>query len=101
MHCDPSLNLQQHVSFLASELAQGTCCVNLMLWGCVCLWADIKTTNQKHRDEPLNRRLQNFLYSMLADEHEGAAKKSLAVLTELHRRHVWRDARSVNVIGTT
>jgi len=28
-----------------------------------------------------------------------AAKKSLAVLTELWRRHVWRDARTVNVIG--
>ena len=25
--------------------------------------------------------------------------RSLAVLTELYRRHVWRDARTVNVIG--
>ena len=27
------------------------------------------------------------------------AKRSLAVLTELWRRHIWRDARTVNVIA--
>jgi hypothetical protein len=37
--------------------------------------------------------------SVLQDEHEGAAKKGLAVMTEMWRRHVWRDARTVNVIG--
>ena len=63
--------------------------------------ADIKGANQKHRDERLNRSIQNFLYSMLQDDSEMAAKKSLAVLTELWRRHVWRDARTVNVIGAS
>lgn len=29
-----------------------------------------------------------------------AAKKSLAVLTDLWRRHIWRDARTVNVIAS-
>lgn len=37
--------------------------------------------------------------SVIQDEHEGAAKKGLAVLTEMWRRHVWRDARTVNVIA--
>jgi hypothetical protein len=36
---------------------------------------------------------------VIQDEHEGAAKKGLAVLTEMWRRHVWRDARTVNVIA--
>ena len=63
--------------------------------------ADIKGANQRHRDERLNRSIQNFLYSMLQDDSEMAAKKSLAVLTELWRRHVWRDARTVNVIGAS
>lgn len=36
---------------------------------------------------------------MIQDEHEGSAKKGLAVLTEMWRRHVWRDARTVNVIA--
>ena len=63
------------------------------------LHADIKGANQKHRNEQLNRSIQNFLYGLLATDNDVAAKKSLAVLTELWRRHVWRDARTVNVIG--
>jgi hypothetical protein len=35
----------------------------------------------------------------LGDESELAAKKALAVLSELWRRKVWRDARTVNCIG--
>ena len=61
--------------------------------------ADIKSANQKQRNERLNRSLQNFLYSCLGSEGEAAAKPALAVLTELWRRHVWRDARTANVIG--
>ena len=60
---------------------------------------DIKNSNKKHRNEKLNRSLQNFMYGVIADDNEPAAKKSLAVCTELWRRHVWRDARTVNVIG--
>ena len=65
----------------------------------ILLLADIKSANQKQRNERLNRSLQNFLYSCLGNEGEAAAKPALAVLTELWRRHVWRDARTANVIG--
>ena len=63
------------------------------------LSADLKSCNRRARNDKLNRAVQSFLYTALQDEHEGAAKKSLAVLTELYRRQVWRDARTVNVIG--
>lgn len=43
--------------------------------------------------------MQAFLFNVLADDSELAAKKSLAVLGELWRRHIWRDARTVNCIG--
>eukprot|EP00798_Chlamydomonas_sp_ICE-L_P018496 gene18496-24994_t len=62
--------------------------------------SDIKNANKKHRNERLNRSLQNFMYSVIGDDNEAAAKKSLAVCTELWRRHVWRDARTVNVIAS-
>lgn len=65
---------------------------------CACR-ADIKSANQKQRNERLNRSLQNFLYGCLANEGEAAAKPALAVLTELWRRQIWRDARTANVIG--
>ena len=58
---------------------------------------DIQNSNKKHRDERLNRTLQNFLYTQLQDDHETCAKKSLAVLTELYRRQVWVDQRSVRL----
>eukprot|EP00887_Chlorella_sp_A99_P007365 scaffold2.g7365.t1 len=62
--------------------------------------ADIKNSNKRQRNERLNRAVQNFMYSVLQDEHEASAKKGLAVLTEMWRRHVWRDARTVNVIAS-
>mmetsp|Transcript_34639 Transcript_34639/g.65213 ORF Transcript_34639/g.65213 Transcript_34639/m.65213 type:complete len:376 (-) Transcript_34639:1563-2690(-) len=62
--------------------------------------SDIQNCNKRHRDEKLNKSLQNFLYSQLQEDHEGCAKKSLAVLTELYRRNVWTDQRTVNVIAS-
>ena len=88
--------LQCTVSHAHSALTLSEACMQVRLSK---LLADIKTANQKHRNEQLNRTIQNFLYSLLATDNDVAAKKSLAVLTELWRRHVWRDARTVNVIG--
>jgi len=62
--------------------------------------SDIKAANKHGRANNLNRSTQSFLYSVLADEHEGTAKRGLAVLIEMWRRHVWRDARTVNVIAS-
>lgn len=62
--------------------------------------ADLKAANRKTRNERLNRAVQNFMYSVVSDENESAAKRGLAVLTEMWRRHVWRDARTVNVIAS-
>ncbi|GAX82660.1 hypothetical protein CEUSTIGMA_g10086.t1 [Chlamydomonas eustigma] len=62
--------------------------------------SDIKNSNKHHRNEKLNKSLQNFMYGVISDDNEAAAKKSLAVCTELWRRHVWRDARTVNVIAS-
>ena len=59
----------------------------------------MKGANQRQRNERLNRALQSFLYGCLGGEGEAGAKPALAVLTELWRRQVWRDARTVNVIG--
>ncbi len=62
--------------------------------------SDIKAANKNGRADRLNRSTQSFLYGVLADEHEGIAKRGLAVLIEMWRRHVWRDARTVNVIAS-
>jgi len=51
--------------------------------------SDIRAVNAKHKNNQLNRTLQNFMFSMLADEDETAARKSLDVMIELYKRRVW------------
>jgi len=60
--------------------------------------ADIKSANKNKRDDRLNRAVQNFLQAALKDENESAAKKALSVITELYRRGIWTDARTVNLV---
>ncbi|XP_012672364.1 protein SDA1 homolog [Clupea harengus] len=61
---------------------------------------DIKNINAKHKNNKLNTTLQNFMYSMLRDSNPIAAKISLDVMTELYKRNIWNDAKTVNVITT-
>lgn len=50
---------------------------------------------------PANASLTKYSAEVLPlqGEEEASALRALAVLTDLHRRNVWRDARTVNVIG--
>lgn len=61
--------------------------------------ADLKASNARGSGAALNKGVQSFLFGVLSGGSEAAAKRSLGVLGELWRRHVWRDARTVNVIG--
>ena len=59
---------------------------------------DIKNTNAKHKDVKLNTEIQNFMYKMLQDAHQVAAKTALDIMVELYKSNVWHDAKTVNVI---
>ncbi|KAG9445522.1 hypothetical protein H6P81_011650 [Aristolochia fimbriata] len=58
----------------------------------------IKRMNQKHKNEVKNRTLQNVIFSMLEENDELKAKRSLVTLCDLHRRRVWFDDRTANAI---
>ena len=60
--------------------------------------SDAKAANKKRIDDKYNRVVQSFLYAAIKDEHEATAKKALAVLTEMYRRNIWTDAKSVNLV---
>jgi protein SDA1 len=60
---------------------------------------DLKRLNHDRVNNNVNRKLQNFIFSMLQDPNEGAAKRSLKVMIELYKRHVWNDEKTVNVIS--
>lgn len=60
---------------------------------------DIKNANAKSKNNKLNKTLQNFMYTMIKDTSEIAAKKSLEVMMELYKKNVWNDSKTVNVIA--
>lgn len=50
--------------------------------------ADIQRLNAKHKNNALNKTLQNFMYKMLEDPNPLAAKKSLEVMITLFHKQV-------------
>lgn len=56
--------------------------------------------NSKQKDMKLNSTLQNFMFSMVKDSNPKAAKMSLDIMTELYKKNIWNDAKTVNVIAT-
>lgn len=61
--------------------------------------SDLKTINKGHNNLSVNRKLQTFIFNMLQDPNEGASKRSLKVMIELYKRHVWNDEKTVNIIA--
>lgn len=82
--------------------------------------ADVRKANHPHRNNALNRSLQNFMYSIFSSStinanatannssnlnattsssDEMTATKSLQVIIELYRRGIWNDAKTVNIIS--
>jgi len=64
-----------------------------------CIVGDLKNLNLKHKVNNINRKLQNFIFAMLADPNEGASRRSLNVMIELYKRKIWNDDKTVNVIA--
>lgn len=74
---------------------------------------EIKRANTPHRNNALNKSLQNFMFSQLHqqslsnagnwaknDSAEAiASHKALQVMIELYRRNIWNDAKTVNVVA--
>ncbi|KAJ3208003.1 Protein SDA1 [Dinochytrium kinnereticum] len=61
--------------------------------------SDVKNANAKAKNNRMNKSLQNYMYKMLHDPSETAARKSLDVMIDLYRKNVWNDAKTVNVIS--
>ena len=76
--------------------------------------SDVRKANHPHRNNALNRTLQNFMYSIFStssntgarglnavtsSSDEMTASKSLQVIIELYRRGIWNDTKTVNIIA--
>lgn len=64
------------------------------------IFNDIKGINTKKRDEALNRSIQAVLFNVVAEDTGVTARKTVDILSQLYRRRIWTDARTVNVIGS-
>jgi len=60
---------------------------------------DLKNVNKNAKATSVNKTLQNFVFNMIKDPEEVAAKKSLQVMIELYKKKIWNDDNTVNVIA--
>lgn len=61
---------------------------------------DIKNINLHKINDKLNRRIQSLLFNIVAEDATVLARKTVYILTELYRRKVWIDSRTVNVLAS-
>lgn len=63
------------------------------------IMADIKALNSKRHNEKLNKSIQATLFDIVNDNATITARKTVEILSELYRKRIWTDARTVNVLG--
>ena len=51
------------------------------------------------KNHAVNKKLQNFIFEMVQDPNETAAKRAVSVMIELYKRKIWNDEKTVNVIA--
>ncbi|GMH43585.1 hypothetical protein BSKO_11507 [Bryopsis sp. KO-2023] len=61
--------------------------------------ADIKNCHKLGKGQ-ISKKTKGFLLNMINDSDELISKKSLAILSDLWRREVWRDIHTANVIAS-
>lgn len=60
---------------------------------------DIRNINLKNSNNKMNRAIQAFIHTMLFKASPVAAKIAIQIMIELYRKHVWNDAKTVNIIA--
>lgn len=63
------------------------------------IFNDIKNINLHKHNEKLNRSIQAVLFSIVDEDTSVTARKSVEILSELYRRRIWTDVRTVNVLA--
>lgn len=60
---------------------------------------DIKSINLKKFDEKLNKTIQALLFNIVSNDKSMSAQKTVEIVSELYRKRIWVDERTVNVLG--
>jgi protein SDA1 len=62
--------------------------------------SDLKQLNHNQKNVNVNKKLQNFILSLMQDPNEDAARRAMNVMVELYKRRIWNDEKTVNAIWT-
>ena len=60
--------------------------------------SDLKGINKTAKNHGINKKLQNFILSLLQEPNEDSARRSMSVMIEMYKRHIWNDDKTVNAI---
>lgn len=61
--------------------------------------SDLQRINSAHKNNSVNKKLQNFCIDMLNDPNKKAGRKTLNIMIILYKKKVWNDAKTINAIG--
>jgi len=50
-------------------------------------------------NEKINKQIQALLFDIVSEDTSVAARKSVEILSDLYRKKIWTDARTVNVLA--
>lgn len=64
------------------------------------IFNDIKAININKKNDKLNKGVQSVLFAIVNEDISIKARKTVDILSDLYRRRVWTDERTVNVIAS-
>lgn len=61
---------------------------------------DVKRMNQNKKINSVNKQIQNFAFEILKLNSDNLAKKTLQIIVQLYKKHIWDDAKTVNIVSS-
>lgn len=61
---------------------------------------DIRRMNKHHKNQKINKSIQNIILEILKQNSDGIAKRSLQIMITLYKKGVWTDEKTVNIIAS-
>ena len=60
---------------------------------------DIKRINVHHKNQVINKQIQNLIFEIVKNNADNSAKRALHIMIQLYKKNIWNDAKTVNIIA--
>lgn len=61
---------------------------------------DIKRINVHHKNQAINKQIQNLVFEILKNNADNSAKRSIHIMIQLYKKNIWNDSKTVNIIAS-